>query len=691
MDNSVKEKARDTLQRLSLLYDKIESCMSNTNAAIASIEETLKANKNWLGTLKDATKDIQRGFRIISEILFRDAGTTATRVDIDDSAVISNIMGMIEKVESKFEEENGLSAATAVNKESNKRGLSDPHAPSGPNKKSAMSRHGESVTTAVGTGVLLTRDEADTANQGVLGLLEAGSPQNGCRGPSSTGPDAVCRQTNRTDSVNNSRKTTDTFDVLIRHSHSRKLIDNTGISFDDLLQQSRIVGVPRDAPYIACHSTDSTGGTLQKPLNLTVNASYHQRPPQQISFGDLLKASASLPFTQTTRTKNDTTIDLQQGLDDSGTDSEDDGSSAAFGLQTNSGSSPLTSLERALVTKTKTRREYMELLSQTDRQDLAARARLIRSDKLTLGRDANVVKYLNMQEGFDNLYFVCMRLTTEEPATVQLVQADRYEDWGEVSGVMSDCDFGRGEWYCTVLVPHHQDVNKPLNRVSWRYQVHHCTHKKDNRKKSYLDFSKGYCSFDDPRKRGGYGKRLWDWSEAISLLPYPTGCCLYGPFNWSNSSTDDPHKIDPLDWRTAFPRLLSCETTIGPMFSHGFTDSFLRSVADNKSKKDAQWFVSSMIDDAKRESSEHPKSVFIPAEYATIHCNRRKEIPRLLPNKEKSQRKKSPFLWEPVCENDGTPKKLRNGKLQYKQIGRWMELETLAQKMSIDLENNKKT
>jgi hypothetical protein len=221
----------------------------------------------------------------------------------------------------------------------------------------------------------------------------------------------------------------------------------------------------------------------------------------------------------------------------------------------------------------------------------------MRANKLSKEDDPRVLQYVNMQTTYDNLYIVCLHLTKEAPLTVQVVQADPYDMWAKAELVDPDVDMiNKGEWYCTFLRPYHQDSNEPLNKVRWRYQIHEDENETDDDTKQ--KFSDGYASFDDHKRRGGFDNDgLLDWSESISLFPYPKGTRLYGPFSW-NDRTTKSHKIQPHDWLAALPDMLKCETEkFGPMFEHGFSDSMLMSVAETKKC----WLTMDMIDDANRQ------------------------------------------------------------------------------------------
>jgi hypothetical protein len=182
-----------------------------------------------------------------------------------------------------------------------------------------------------------------------------------------------------------------------------------------------------------------------------------------------------------------------------------------------------------------------------------------------------------------------------------------------------------------------------------------------------MQFSQGYCSFDDPNTRGGYGNDLMDWAQNISLLPYPHGTFLYGPFNWK--TTNKAHMIDKTEWAAALPRILNCKTTSGTMFTHGFGDAILRSVA-----KTGECFLKEdMIDDAKKDTPGDPLADCVPVWYSSIQFWRSKKFVRIVPMKnctKKVESGKRPYLFRDMVS-------AKSKKKVSKRIGRYMDRESV--------------
>ena len=301
----------------------------------------------------------------------------------------------------------------------------------------------------------------------------------------------------------------------------------------------------------------------------------------------------------------------------------------------------------------------------------------MRKNKLAGTDDVAVLKHVNMDSDHDNLYLVMIQLTPLEDFTVQLVQADPYETWCEDKGVVNQVDFSKGEWHCTVMLPYYKNVNDPLDKVSWRYQVHPIKTASDGT----IEFDAAYYSFDDPSKRGGFDS-LMDWSEPISLLPYPKGSFIYGPFDFSDSSST-PNKISREDWLAVLPTLLELKTTKGPMFYHGFSDSILTQVAKLNAKSKKCFLKKSMIEDAKQTTPGDPMADYVPVDHSLISYERRSSIKRCIPQTPKDIKSKHPCLFEPVLAPD-SPRKGRKGSEKHlKKIGALMTVETPTQKFQL--------
>lgn len=318
--------------------------------------------------------------------------------------------------------------------------------------------------------------------------------------------------------------------------------------------------------------------------------------------------------------------------------------------------------------------DYLCGLSVKERRELEAKALAMRNNKLQGTMDTRVLRFLNTQDGHDNLYIVCMQETDEVPISIHVVQADPYDMWCN-EPVAEEVDVNSGQWHCTILKPYYRNANDPIEKVSWRYQVHNIVSvkSKNDREQPTVRFGKGYCSFDDHRKRGGYQNSLMDWAGPVSLLPYPTGCWLYGPFSW-NKGTTKPHMIEKSVWIAALPSILNCKTTKGIIFSHGFEDKTLHRVANGKKS----FLTNELINDAKKDKPTHNESTYVPVEYGLIDFEKRRMITRLVPVT--VTKAKRPFLFGiPTDGNeDGadTSPNSKNRMTRPRRLGGFMMIET---------------
>jgi hypothetical protein len=192
-----------------------------------------------------------------------------------------------------------------------------------------------------------------------------------------------------------------------------------------------------------------------------------------------------------------------------------------------------------------TRGAYLQSLEENEKRRLDELASAMRTNPGIGTNDPKLIVHVNMQEK-DNLYFVCYRLKGLQEKTIQLVQADQYERWGNMKQIRESVDITNGEWYCTILQCYYQDEELPTEVSRWRYQTH-AYNKKSRRMR------KGYYSFDNRFVRSKVPKddTLLDWSEKVSLLN--DGAFVFGPFDWKDS---DEFCIGLDTWKAALPLLL---------------------------------------------------------------------------------------------------------------------------------------
>jgi hypothetical protein len=368
-------------------------------------------------------------------------------------------------------------------------------------------------------------------------------------------------------------------------------------------------------------------------------------------------------------------------------------------------------MERHLLTKPnvwfESRDAYFESLTNEHKRYLDEEVEKVRADPLHgfKGYDStDVLRHANMQDQCDNLYLVCLRLTKKEKETIQLVQAESYNNWCQNDAIKERIDLAnKGQWYCTFLLPYYKNIDDALNLVSWRYQVHYNeNHNKLTRNGEpfkRVQFSLGYCSFDKPWDRGGVDG-LIDWSDPVSLLPYPEGCVVYGPFSWNKvaEANGDHHKIETKVWIEALPKLLKLKTTAGPMFQHGFSDGLLYKVAkqwptdpqdqpEHGQSGDKPFVLErEMISDAKNTTPTHPHAHYVPVHYELIDpLNRVDRIERCVPVTYESTRKKRSYLF--VCDGGcDSPSK----KKIWRRRGMWMEKESKHQQWKAAYKRGKK-
>lgn len=332
--------------------------------------------------------------------------------------------------------------------------------------------------------------------------------------------------------------------------------------------------------------------------------------------------------------------------------------------------------------------EYFASLSEDVCRELNEKAKDLRRDRLSGTDDVSLLRHVNMQPGYDNLYLVCVKLTPEEPETIQLVQADKYDVWWDTD-VGKQTNVDDGEWHCTFLQPYWEDVNMPLDKLRWRYQIHLNTSKVPGA----VDYSNFYFSYDDAQRRGGHDGVTIEWAQPIDLRPRkvwtdPThapdgGKFVYGPFSWKKNY---PFRVDANSWLEALPAILKCGTTSGTIFASGFDDRLL----ERATKKT---FLTKELIAAAKEEFPTKNAERVPVLYSSIHAGRRSTIRRIVAHPSKVTKDKTPYLYEADdCDDStsvatnptkGAPSSVgkgRRGAAKSKRIGMWMELETANQK-----------